>query len=82
MTKKKQLERANSVEEFKEYLLNWKLANLDLIQSANDMIAVFSTDELLNLNIQEPEEEVIIPQTEEEKEEILQDIIKEKGDLI
>ncbi len=78
MTKKKQQEIANHVEELKEYLLTYKLAYLDVLQSTNDLITVVSTEEVLNLNTPEPEQEVIIPQTEEEKEEVIQDIILSK----
>lgn len=81
MTKKKQQEIANTVEALKVYLLDYKLAYLDVLQGMNDLIEVASTDEVLYLNKEEPEE-VIIPQTEEEREEVIADIILDKGDKL
>lgn len=78
MTKKKQQEIAEHVEVYKERLLNFKLAYLEVLEAMNDVIEVGSTDEVLYLNKQEPPEEVVIPQTEEEKEEVIQDIILSK----
>lgn len=81
MTKKKQQEIDNMVADLKEYTLAYKLAYLDMLQSINDLIEVCSTDEVLNLNTPEPEEE-IKPQTLEETQEVINDIILEKGDKI
>jgi Mg/Co/Ni transporter MgtE len=80
MTKKKQQEINNHVEAVKEAQLAFKLAYLDLIDESNQLIQVCSTDEVLNLKIEEPEEDVE-PMTLDLKEAIVDDIIKEKGDI-
>jgi Mg/Co/Ni transporter MgtE len=81
MTKKKQQEINNHVEAVKEAQLAFKLAYLDLIDESNQLIQVCSTDEVLNLKIEEPEEDVE-PMTLDLKEAIVDDIIKEKGDIL
>jgi Mg/Co/Ni transporter MgtE len=80
MTKKKQQEINNHVEAVKEAQLAFKLAYLDLIDESNQLIQVCSTDEVLNLKIEEPEED-IQPMTLDLKEAITDDIIRESGEL-
>lgn len=80
MTKKKQQEINNHVEAVKEAQLAFKLAYLDLIDESNQLIQVCSTDEVLNLKIEEPEEDVE-PMTLDLKEAITDDIIRESGEL-
>lgn len=80
MTKKKQQEINDHVEAVKEAQLAFKLAYLDLIDESNQLIQVCSTDEVLNLKIEEPEEDVE-PMTLDLKEAITDDIIRESGEL-
>ena len=80
MTKKKQQEINNHVESIKEAQLAFKMAYLDLIDESNQLIQVCSTDEVLNLKIEEPEED-IQPMTLDLKEAITDDIIRESGEL-
>jgi Mg/Co/Ni transporter MgtE len=80
MTKKKQQEINDHVEAVKEAQLAFKLAYLDLIDESNQLIQVCSTDEVLNLKIEEPEED-IQPMTLDLKEAITDDIIRESGEL-
>lgn len=81
MTKKKQQEIAKHAQFAKDTIFANKLTYLDMISAINDLITVASTDEVLYLDKEEPPEVVVIPQTEEEREEVINDIIKEKGDL-
>ena len=82
MTKKKQQEIAETTKVYKDALLAFKLAYLDLLDAMSVAIETGATDEVLYLNKEEPQEEVIIPQTDEEREEVINDIIKEKGDIL
>lgn len=81
MTKKKQQEINDHVGYVKEAQLNLKMAFLDSLLEINQLVEVCSTDEVLNLKTKEPEED-IQPMTLDLKEAIVDDIIKEKGDIL
>jgi len=80
MTKKKQLEIEEAKKIFNQAILKHRLDDLDFQQAIKHYRQVMETEEVITKSGQEPEED-IQPMTLDLKEAIVDDIIKEKGDI-
>jgi hypothetical protein len=80
MTKKKQQEIEEAKKIFNQAILKHRLDDLDFQQAIKHYRQVMETEEVITKSGQEPEED-IQPMTLDLKEAIVDDIIKEKGDI-
>lgn len=80
MTKKKQQEIEEAKKIFNQAVLKHRLDDLDFQQAIKYYRQVMETEEVITKSEQEPEED-IQPMTLDLKEAIVDDIIKEKGDI-
>ena len=81
MTKKKQQEIEEAKKIFNQAILKHRLDDLDFQQAIKHYRQVMETEEVITKSEQEPEED-IQPMTLDLQEAIVDDIIKEKGDIL